>query len=1331
MPRARGNATQNSACGNSLNNRIHNVLTQLRCSNKVPNPERPVQLTNGNRPVGRCLYTGDTHKVHGPTHPKFAELGRVYFARNGRTYFPAHQQDIPLQYLEGSHQLLELLAERTIQKGWVQPEPEVEEASDEEAQAPNATDLADSNDEFETVGHVFSNATTATQVDEDIEIISYRTAFDVNVWVWVKNDAPVQRFMVTAKPQNDYQLTLYSMKRELGELDLPVENGAKVEHYFRESDDYLAAFMNIILQLTVWFLFHKWDADLNLDCQCGNGKQTVQCQDCQDFDVCCSEIWIKRHQYNPWHWARVWNGRFFVRSDISVLQEGGFAVQIGHHSCPCPTLDRSKPVKFTVVHSNGVHGTLLSFCNCTSASKVQQLMKSRLFPASALEPETAYTFPMMREFDIHSLQAKTPAYDYVHALRWLMDNAHTHLVNDPYKSIGLAVRVWRFIHDKLRFGEFYGLIPQTMPHLLPGTFVVRCPSCSDPDMNMEDGWWKTPCWLRHLNMMYTTLDGNSKTRRFAKGKGDEVFLYGGKAQFPPSDEYAAFLKRAKEKNIAEPTPDCDSVKVVSRLTDLATHSMAVTGTVNHQCSHIFIMGVTDMYASENQANVDAAFSRGYSLYGYEDKKIEDSTTHRKEVPHKQTYDAECAYAVNQNIRFKKFKYLKGQRDFVPRLKRGIPVVHLVGHILAICRMLFALFYHWCNGHFMGETAEQAWPELNKAGTYTCQMKTGHRLDVLIAAYNNWNQKKIVNLAYIIARELAIAALQMEDHMYLFQQSSWNLVPRLNPEVKDSWIDTYHQPEKGQVPTVESILRSIAQQDGGGISLAIPLVGVDLDVSWCRAFEAEDIRERIAILEEKIYLPPVEVKALEGFRERLEQVLVDFRERQNVITPRLPSRFSEGKIEGVEGFTLGLPSDMTTEERLAYGTAQLAIQEGSLHRSHAHDTINMLQSTSRKIETLVLYKDQNVSMEKMRTRFGKSFQGVLDMRARLLAVYNHNRQMLVNLKEINEDDQDLPPLSPKDTERKDHNRKRRTGDSKHCEGVLWTIGPSSLKKLPATALGVGDEAEMEELYTSTRMTQRLGKSLQPAMFAILMLQMTARSSRSVWDGLTQVAKKSRKKNKDPAAPAIPQDTKEAREAKHDKQFRKERDEGLLWSLGARRGMDSSDEAAIEAYEEEAEVYRWIEEFEKKHAEFHRMIRYFRNMEKRWLTMAEDPEDPTNKVEKIDDDPDTKAAKVHTLRARAYRQAGIWGDYARVALAQFKEVSYPAFFDMDTPLAPRVAEFRDQQFAWAKTLDIEHTDIMFGGMEAGMERSKPSDWKEAKGKGKGKGTGTGKGKGNEKE
>ncbi|KAL0058817.1 hypothetical protein AAF712_014485 [Marasmius tenuissimus] len=976
----------------------------------------------------------------------------------------------------------------------------------------------------------------------------------------------------------------------------------------------------------------------------------------------------------------------------------------------------SLPVSFTVVHSNGVHGTMLSFCNCKTV-KVEQLMRSRLFPSSVHEPETAYTFTMMREYDVQALQGQFSAYDWVHSLRRLTDNAHTHLVNDPYNPFMLAARVWRFIHDRLRYGVVYSLLRRTLPHLPPNTFVTCCPACLDPDMNMEEGWWRTPQHLRHLTMMYTMLDGDSKTCRFQKRGGDgDYSLYRGQAYYPDDEHYAEFLREAAKKKMAEPIPDCDNIKSVARLTELAAHGMAVTRTVNHQCS---------------QANVDAAFSRGYTLYGYEDDKISASTSQRKDVPHKQSYNAECAYAVNQLIRFATFDYLGGQREFVQHLERGIPVVHLTGHKVLLCKILFALFYHWCNGHFTGEGAEQAWPYMNRVATYSCQAGPGHRHDLHIVHYNDYNRKKTINLAYLIARELVVAAAQLETHMLLFQQLSlvhdnevteWllqDLVPHENPKVAGSWSSAYHRSEGEMAPSVAMVLESFAGQGGSGITL--PNIGLDVKIYWRKALEVEDTRELIAVLTGKSHLTQTETTTLENLRSRMLWDLEEFRRRQALMTPRLPDHFSEGSCDSVEGSKLRLPSKMTREERLAYSAGHIAAQEVKICKSHAHGIVELLQSTCRRIEVLNLYKEQNVSTDSMRTRTGKSIDTVVDARNQQLALYNHSHRMLIELDAIRNDNLEFPPLSGEDTTCKDVYHKRHTGDSKWREGRLWTLTPLAITKLPEIPLGVDrpeDVKPLEELPSATNMSQRAVKS-----------------SCAAWDGLVELTKKGKKTNKDPTQAAPPQTSGEKRDAKRDKheslianyqlylmflfvEYYKPDNEGLLWTMGSRRGTRK--QVTVDEFEEEsdqiswtqqkAEVYRWMEEFERKHAEFHRLIRYYRRMESAWRTVANDPEALNETVEhpKI-----TSSPKVSALRARALCQAAVWGDLATVATYQFRKVAYPKFFDMDTSLVARVEIFRDEQLEWTKKLGIQRADLAYGKTKAGTERSKPAD---AKGKGK---------------
>ncbi|KAJ7887451.1 hypothetical protein B0H13DRAFT_1627427, partial [Mycena leptocephala] len=97
----------------------------------------------------------------------------------------------------------------------------------------------------------------------------------------------------------------------------------------------------------------------------------------------------------------------------------------GHRGKPCksPVGERL----FTAVAANGVHSTRLAFCGCESPSpnKIKQLMQARLFPATTRDSHSAFTVNILKDFQLHNLESKKAAYDYLAAIRRLSDNAFT------------------------------------------------------------------------------------------------------------------------------------------------------------------------------------------------------------------------------------------------------------------------------------------------------------------------------------------------------------------------------------------------------------------------------------------------------------------------------------------------------------------------------------------------------------------------------------------------------------------------------------------------------------------------------------------------------------------------------------------------------------------------------------------------------------------------------------------------------------------------------------------------------------------------------------------
>ena len=161
------------------------------------------------------------------------------------------------------------------------------------------------------------------------------------------------------------------------------------------------------------------NAVVDEECHCGRGlKRSTQCSDCVDYPTTCPECFIDYHKHSPYHWARVWDPerRFFSRTDISMLREGGYAINLGHCGTECP-LQRN-PIIMTIVHTNGIHTTKVHFCDCPGYQndRVQQLMRAQLFPGTGKRPTTAYTFAVMKQYELLRNQGKLSAYDYSYVL---------------------------------------------------------------------------------------------------------------------------------------------------------------------------------------------------------------------------------------------------------------------------------------------------------------------------------------------------------------------------------------------------------------------------------------------------------------------------------------------------------------------------------------------------------------------------------------------------------------------------------------------------------------------------------------------------------------------------------------------------------------------------------------------------------------------------------------------------------------------------------------------------------------------------------------------------
>jgi len=172
-------------------------------------------------------------------------------------------------------------------------------------------------------------------------------------------------------------------------------------------------------------LARESDSTINTLCACGAGnKRTVRCLECDVHSVVCPTCWIRRHRYNATHWAYVWQeSGYFVKHDISAL---GYTIPLGHGGDECPSA--AGPVFLIIADINGIHATRVKHCNCETGQQLDKwtkLFMSDFFPSTVVDPQSVFTFRLLRQFSILTLQSKITPYDYMKSIRRLTDNVFT------------------------------------------------------------------------------------------------------------------------------------------------------------------------------------------------------------------------------------------------------------------------------------------------------------------------------------------------------------------------------------------------------------------------------------------------------------------------------------------------------------------------------------------------------------------------------------------------------------------------------------------------------------------------------------------------------------------------------------------------------------------------------------------------------------------------------------------------------------------------------------------------------------------------------------------
>ncbi|KIK60859.1 hypothetical protein GYMLUDRAFT_59257 [Collybiopsis luxurians FD-317 M1] len=233
--------------------------------------------------------------------------------------------------------------------------------------------------------------------------------------------------------------------------------------------------------------------------------------------------------------------------DISILKNSSYNIHLCSDGSSCAYC--GNPHLMTVVHTNGIHGTRVSYCfHDREPDAIEQLMRAHLFLMILKDPGTVVTFHALDDFHKHNLVSKKAAYDYVGTLCHLTDGCFTAKIPDPNAKFLMAACIWRQLCLEKWTGQAYNLTAE-FPHRTPNSLITFCPACPEDSFNMEPNWEKTPSLYRHMNQVLYGLDGNFHTGQYTKNMDpDDITLetVNGIGYFPDQVEVEQYLNKTPE-----------------------------------------------------------------------------------------------------------------------------------------------------------------------------------------------------------------------------------------------------------------------------------------------------------------------------------------------------------------------------------------------------------------------------------------------------------------------------------------------------------------------------------------------------------------------------------------------------------------------------------------------------------------------------------------------------------------------------------------------------------------------------------------------------------------
>ncbi|KAG2114224.1 uncharacterized protein F5147DRAFT_743969 [Suillus discolor] len=207
----------------------------------------------------------------------------------------------------------------------------------------------------------------------------------------------------------------------------------------------------------------------------------------------------------------------------------------------------------TIVDKSGVHTYMVRYCTCPNAAAADiQMFEMGLFPASFLEPKTAFIFDVLNDFLLDNLECGTSAINYF--------------------SNGMASAMRK-------------------KDIRPGDLALFCPACPQPGINVTlpvgehtKTFNEKGSDLQTLSWLYTrslVMDGNFKAEHLHPlNPGDEVSLMDGHGFMVGDAMYKEHLAIAQD---TIQRSECNNHRTVNQA-NASHHRLEATGIGSCTCA---------------------------------------------------------------------------------------------------------------------------------------------------------------------------------------------------------------------------------------------------------------------------------------------------------------------------------------------------------------------------------------------------------------------------------------------------------------------------------------------------------------------------------------------------------------------------------------------------------------------------------------------------------------------------------------------------------------------------------------------------------------------------